>query len=49
MATATYLVTVSGPDRVGVGAELFEAVSTLSAHGGKIYRKPAAVPLLKSH
>lgn len=36
MASATYLVTVSGPDRVGVGAELFEAVSTLSAHGGKI-------------
>lgn len=29
MAAATYLVTVSGPDRVGVGAELFAALAEL--------------------
>ncbi len=31
MASTTYLVTVSGPDRIGVGAELFAALSSLSA------------------
>jgi phosphoserine phosphatase len=36
MATTTYLVTVSGPDRVGVGAELFAALSTLSGEGGQL-------------
>ncbi len=36
MATSTYLVTVSGPDRVGVGAELFAALSTLNVHGGQL-------------
>jgi len=30
MAKSTFLVTVSGPDRVGVGAELFAALSSLS-------------------
>jgi phosphoserine phosphatase len=30
------LVTVSGPDRVGVGAELFAALSSLSERGGHI-------------
>jgi phosphoserine phosphatase len=36
MARTTYLVTVSGPDRVGVGAELFGALSSLSEQGGHI-------------
>jgi phosphoserine phosphatase len=36
MARTTYLVTVSGPDRVGVGAELFAALSLLSDQGGHI-------------
>ena len=31
--TSTYLVTVSGLDRVGVGAELFSALATLSDRG----------------
>jgi phosphoserine phosphatase len=31
--TSTFLVTVSGPDRIGVGAELFAALSLLSAKG----------------
>jgi phosphoserine phosphatase len=30
MATATYLVTVSGPDRVGIGAGLFRALATFA-------------------
>jgi len=30
MPETTYLVTVSGPDRVGVGAELFAALSSLA-------------------
>ena len=30
---ATYLVTVSGPDRIGVGAELFAALATLDPVG----------------
>ena len=36
MDKANYLVTVSGPDRVGVGAELFAALSTLGAIGGQL-------------
>jgi phosphoserine phosphatase len=36
MVRTTYLVTVSGPDRVGVGAELFAALSILSEQGGHI-------------
>ena len=36
MPTTTYLVTVSGPDRVGVGAELFAALSSLSDHDGHL-------------
>jgi phosphoserine phosphatase len=36
MASSTYLVTVSGPDRIGVGAELFAALTSLSAHGLEI-------------
>jgi len=33
MAGATFLVTVSGPDRVGVGAELWAALARLGVHG----------------
>ena len=33
MTQSTYLVTVSGPDRVGVGAELFAALSSLEREG----------------
>ena len=36
MATTTYLVTVSGPDRVGVGAELFAALAELSGPHGQL-------------
>jgi phosphoserine phosphatase len=36
MATGTYLVTVSGPDRVGVGAELFAALTSLHDIGVEI-------------
>jgi phosphoserine phosphatase len=36
MERTTYLVTVSGPDRVGVGAELFAALSGLANQGGHI-------------
>jgi phosphoserine phosphatase len=36
MERTTYLVTVSGPDRVGVGAELFAALSELAEQGGHI-------------
>lgn len=32
----TYLVTVSGPDRIGVGAELFAALSAVTASGGHL-------------
>ena len=32
----SYLVTVSGPDRVGVGAELFAALARLSEGGGQL-------------
>lgn len=32
----TYLVTVSGPDRVGVGAELFAALSTVTTDLGQL-------------
>ena len=35
MANA-FLVTVSGPDRVGVGAELFAALSALEASGATL-------------
>jgi len=31
--STTYLVTVSGPDRIGVGAELFAALSSLQSRG----------------
>jgi phosphoserine phosphatase len=33
MAPTTFLVTVSGPDRIGVGRELFAALTSLSDHG----------------
>ena len=33
---SAFLVTVSGPDRVGVGAELFAALSDLSAAGARV-------------
>ncbi len=36
MSRVTYLVTVSGPDRVGVGAELFAALARASADGGQL-------------
>jgi phosphoserine phosphatase len=36
MSSTTYLVTVSGPDRIGVGAELFAALSTLSGQHGQL-------------
>src|SRR5487761_2019012 len=36
MATSTYLVTVSGPDRIGVGAELFAALASLHDEGVEI-------------
>ncbi len=36
MTTSTFLVTVSGPDRVGVGAELFAALSAFDHRGGKL-------------
>lgn len=36
MATSTFLLTVSGPDRVGVGAELFAALASLRASGTEI-------------
>lgn len=36
MTSTNYLVTVSGPDRVGVGAELFAALSSLSVHDGRL-------------
>ena len=36
MSSTTFLVTVSGPDRVGVGAELFAALTSLEARGIEI-------------
>jgi len=36
VARVSYLVTVSGPDRVGVGAELFAALSLVTAAGGQL-------------
>ena len=36
MAPSTFLVTVSGPDRVGVGAELFAALTSLREAGAEI-------------
>ncbi|MGD0055205.1 MAG: phosphoserine phosphatase SerB [Acidimicrobiales bacterium] len=36
MERATYLVTVSGPDRIGVGAELFAALDDLAHRGGQL-------------
>lgn len=36
MSSATFLVTVSGPDRVGVGAELFAALTSLETRGIEI-------------
>ena len=36
MASGTYLVTVSGPDRIGVGAELFAALTSLHDIGVEI-------------
>ena len=32
-SSSTFLVTVSGPDRVGVGAELFAALTALESRG----------------
>lgn len=36
MPHVTYLVTVSGPDRVGVGAELFAALAQVTRRGGQL-------------
>jgi phosphoserine phosphatase len=36
VSRTTYLVTVSGPDRVGVGAELFAALAEVSEVGGQL-------------
>ena len=36
MPRATYLVTVAGPDRIGVGAELFGALAQLTSCGGQL-------------
>jgi len=36
VSRVTYLVTVSGPDRVGVGAELFAALARACADGGQL-------------
>ena len=36
VSSSTFLVTVSGPDRVGVGAELFAALTSLEARGIEI-------------
>ena len=36
MTPATYLVTVSGPDRIGVGRELFAALESLAPEGVEI-------------
>ncbi len=36
MSSTTFLVTVSGPDRVGVGAELFSALTSLGVRGIEI-------------
>jgi phosphoserine phosphatase len=36
MSSSTFLVTVSGPDRVGVGAELFAALTSLESRGLEI-------------
>lgn len=36
MPHVTYLVTVSGPDRVGVGAELFAALAEVTRSGGQL-------------
>jgi phosphoserine phosphatase len=36
MTTSTFLVTVSGPDRVGVGAELFAALTVFDDRGGTL-------------
>jgi phosphoserine phosphatase len=36
VGSATFLVTVSGPDRVGVGAELFAALASLESRGIEI-------------
>jgi phosphoserine phosphatase len=36
MKSTTFLVTVSGPDRVGVGAELFAALTSLGSRGIEI-------------
>ena len=33
MSSSTFLVTVSGPDRVGVGVELFAALTSLETRG----------------
>ncbi len=36
MSNVTYLVTVSGPDRVGVGAELFAALAQVTSTAGQL-------------
>jgi len=36
MERTTYLVTVSGPDRIGVGAELFAALTELAHQSGQV-------------
>ncbi len=36
MSRTTYLVTVSGPDRVGVGSELFAALAEVTRVGGQL-------------
>ncbi len=36
MSRVTYLVTVAGPDRIGVGAELFAALARVTRSGGQL-------------
>jgi len=36
VTASTFLVTVSGPDRVGVGAELFAALASLDELGATL-------------
>lgn len=44
MTSTTYLVTVSGPDRQGVGAQLFEALSSLP-DGGSVMNDVAQITI----
>ncbi len=44
MPSTTYLVTVSGPDRQGVGAQLFEALSAVP-NGGCVMNDVAQITI----